>query len=79
MVFNFIGPDAGQGFRVYQNGALAANASFPQTRRSVVEDTRLVIGRTFVDGNFDYNSLQMDELVLFNRALNDTEIRMLSI
>ena len=77
-MLNFNGPDDDNRFSVYHDGALAANAFGPRGGRSAAEDTRLVIGRSRVEANFGYSSIEVDELVLFNRALNATEIRMLS-
>ena len=77
ILFNFVGPNTGQGFTVYHDGELVANIirTRPITATSV--DRRIVIGRWATDRDEFYSSLEMDELVFFNKALTDAEIRML--
>ena len=78
IVVNFIGPDNGEGIRIYIDGDQIG--SDPKIyKHSVPEgDGRVVIGRVYTSTEFRYSSQQMDELILFNHALTDDEIQRLS-
>ena len=77
IIFNFIGPSAGQGFRVYHDGELVINATRILTGITASMDRRIVIGRFYTDVDDKYSSLEMDELLFFKKVLTGAEIRML--
>ena len=73
--FNFIGPENGQGYKVYHDGVLVdtRNAKFKQRHRPM--DRRLVIG---VNALNEYSSFLMDDMLIFNKPLSEPEIAILS-
>ena len=78
IVFNIIGPNDGEGFRIYHDGKLVGNATSFDRIRSHAIDGRIVIGRFYTDHNSDYASFDMDELLFFNRSLTESEIQMMN-
>ena len=76
IVLNYIGPNNGEGIRMFINGAEVAS----KTTKSVSSytpssgDGRIIVGRTFTNSYERYTSLQIDELVYFNQDLNTEEI-----
>ena len=45
------------------------------TRSYIFGDGRTVVGRLYTDQNDSYSSVQVDELIYFDAALTDTEVR----
>ena len=79
IVVNFIGPNITQGFRVYNDGVPVGGNSRVETGITHVEGNgRMVFGRFYTNSNERYASAQMDELLLFNQVLTETEIAKLS-
>ena len=75
IVVNFIGPNATQGFRAYNDGVQVGGNSRVEVDIIHIEgDGRIVFGKFYSDGNDRYASAQMDELLLFNQVLTQTEI-----
>ena len=78
VVLNYIGPNDGEGIRVYYNGTEVANATTNSDGTYSTGDGRIVVGRYLFlwDGHCDmwYPSLQIDELTFFNKALSTTDI-----
>ena len=75
LVLSYIGPNYGQGIRVFKDGVLA---SYDRSRFSgtyIAGDARLVVGRKYVDRDDYYTSVEIDELIFFNEALSDDEVR----
>ena len=54
------------------------NETSKRSSTSVSNNGTIVIGRLFTDLNEFYGSVQMDELLFYNRTLTEPEIRMLS-
>ena len=77
-MFNVIGPNDGEGFRIYHDGILGGNVTSFHKRRSTAVDAPIVIGRFYTDHNSDYASFDMDELLFFNRPLTEAEIQMMN-
>ena len=77
VVFNFIGPNYGQGLRIYYDGDLYGGENFSSSLETD-GDGRVVIGRAFYEQNDLYASAQVDELLFFNAALTEAEITALS-
>ena len=83
LVISFIGPNAGEGFQIYHDGINVLNdttkASNSNSRRYLPPNNgRIVIGRYRVDLDAGYASVQVDELLFYNRTLTEPEIKMLS-
>ena len=72
IVLNYIGPNAG--IKVYFNGAEVGSETTKFAGSSNTADGRVVVGRFSTDGDYHYTSLQLDELIFFNKALSTTEI-----
>ena len=79
IVFNFIGSGDGQGFKVYDNGEMVLNATTRRQRRLPAVDQKIVIGRLYTNESDGYSSVNVDELVLTNRALSEAEIKRLNL
>ena len=78
IVFNFIGPNDGQGFTVYHDGELVQNASRKRPIRNFPRNSRIVIGRFWTASDQLYSSLHMDELMFFNQPMTKEQVKMFS-
>ena len=78
IVLNFIGTNAGEGFRIYHGGELVANSTRLISNRFPRIQGSIVIGRAFSTQDERYSSIQVDHLLFFNQALTEEEIKMLS-
>ena len=76
IVLNYIGPNDEQGIRGYYNGMEVVNGFTKDATRSP-GDGRIVVGKIKTDENRDYPSMQIDELIFFNKALSTTDIKLL--
>ena len=74
IVVNYIGPDDGQGIRVY--GIEVAGSTTRDVTCSA-GDGRIVVGRCYIDEDMRYASVEIDELIFFNKALSTTDIERL--
>ena len=74
IVLNYIGPSDGQGIRVY--GMEVLNG-ITQDAAHPAGDGRVVVGRRYTDQDTDYASMQIDELIFFNKALSTRDIKLL--
>ena len=77
-VLNFLGPNDGEGIRIYENGKNVGNHKNITQSSSTESNGRIAIGRVFTEINNYYGSVQVDELLFFNHSLTEQEIRMLS-
>ena len=77
-VINYIGPNAGEGFRLYLDGINVKNETRKRSSTSISNNGTIVTGRLFTDFDEFYASFQMDELLFYNRTLTEPEIIMLS-
>ena len=67
VVLNYIGPDDGQGFQMYQDGEQTAAGSVKYTyKHASPGDGRVVLGRRYTDRDELYASVNLDELLFFN-------------
>ena len=78
VVMNYIGPNDGQGLRIYHNSILVANDTTLTSRQWYPGNRKIVVGRHYNGADHWYSSVQVDELYFFNRFLTEAEIRMLS-
>ena len=74
IVLNFIGPDNGQGIRIYYDGEQTGSDNTKNVHAFQSGDSRVVVGRQFIDEDDHYASVDVDELILFNQALTDQNI-----
>ena len=60
---------------VYHDGVKIANGSSIHPKDNITTgDGRVVVGRYYTEKNSLYRSVQLDELVLWNRELSDEEV-----
>ena len=71
---NFIGPNDGEGFRVFYDGAEVPSDTTKYSRSSSHGDGRIVVGRRGTHRDRDYSSAMVDELIFFNQTLTEAEI-----
>ena len=78
-MLNYIGPNDGEGIRIYYNGTEAASDTTRDGGSYSAGDGRIVVGRYYTDhdGAEDYASVQIDELIFFNHALNNDNVNAL--
>ena len=74
IVMNYIGPNDGEGIRGYYNGSEVASETTKSEDTVPAGDGRIVIGRVFTYSDERYTSMQIDELIFFNKALSTTDI-----
>ena len=77
-VMNFIGPNDGEGWRVYHDGIDLKHERWKQSSESYPNNGRITIGRRYTNHDGSYVDIQVDELMFFNKTLTVTEIRTLS-
>ena len=73
-MLNYIGPNNGEGIRGYINGEQVAIDTTKTPQSPLAGDGRIVIGRRFTDVDEKYASVQVDELIFFNKSLKTAEI-----
>ena len=85
VAFNFLGSNDDQGITIYYNGILVGiDSSFVKRSKSKCTSIRprIVVGKLSTNPNFVYlpinSTVHVDELMLFNCALTQAEIRKLS-
>ena len=83
-VMNFIGPNEGQGIRIYNDGKLIGNDTTKDNATHSPSNGGIQIGRVdllFVNNPSTtypfYASVEVDELLIYNRTLTEPEIIML--
>ena len=74
---NYLGPNNGQGIRIYYNGTEVASDTTKTSYRLSAGDGRIVVGRYRTNRNDHYGNMQVDELIFFNEALSQDDITML--
>ena len=75
-VLNFIGPD--DGIQIYNYGVKVNDDASKRQKNYKLGDRRIVIGRLYTDLDQRYASVKVDELLLFNQTVTETEITILS-
>ena len=76
-VYNFIGPNDGQGTELFIDGTLVGRDSTRHGGRFNDGDGTVVVGRMYTDNGKWYGSFNMDELVFFDRTLSAEEARLI--
>ena len=74
VVMNYIGPEEAQGIRIYQDGVKTGSDVTREPGTWPPGDGRVVVGRPFSDFHDQYGSVDVDELLFFNEALNNQQI-----
>ena len=77
IVLNYIGPNDGQGIRVYYDGVQVDSATTTEATPHSTADGRIVVGRWYTDFEGDYSGVQVDELLFFNGTLSSDDINAL--
>ena len=75
VVMNYIGPNNGEGIKVYYNGEEVASDTTPLSYPCGSGDGRIVLGRAYTAIDKDYSSIEIDELTYFNRILSTAEMK----
>ena len=75
VILNYIGPNNGQGIKIYLNGWLAVTQTTRPGMNSFGNgDGGIVVGRLLKNQDKGYASVLVDELIYFNMALNDQQM-----
>ena len=72
-MLNFI-REEGEKFQVFKDGALVSVHQSENIVGRSPEDGRLVLGRRYTHGDQDYATIDLDDLVFFNRKLTAQEV-----
>ena len=74
-VLNYLGKDVDMGgFNVYHNNKLVGPRTNYYPKESSSGNSQVVLGRQFTDDDNSYTSVQVDELMFFNRNLSASDI-----
>ena len=71
LVLNFIGPM--ERFRLFKDGALVNDQQNKAYTSTAMGNGRLVLGRRQTSRNTDYSTIDVDEVIFFNRKLTGQE------
>ena len=74
VVLNCIGPNTGEGISVYYDGREVASDTTKAGGPYSAGDGRIVVGRYYTDRDERYSTVQVDELIFFNQALEHNDI-----
>ena len=80
MVLNYIGPEHGQGIRIYYNGAKLDGGSYksPPGKPTSAADGSVTVGKFknyYYSVTIDYSSVALDELLFYNMKLTSDQIK----
>ena len=78
VVWNYIGPNNGEGIRIFYNGAEKSRGEITFGGQYSAGDLRIIVGRFSTAVVLYYASVEMDELIFFNQALTLEEIKALA-
>ena len=74
VVLNYIGPNNGQGLRVFYNGTQVATDNTKSTALFTSGDGRIVVGRYYTGRRQRYASVEVDKLMFFNHSLSIEQV-----
>ena len=77
IVLNYIGPNDDEGIRIYYNAEELESDITNLVVSFSAGDGRIVIGRGYTNENSNYASVNVDELLFFNRSLTPSEVTVL--
>ena len=72
LVLNFMGPE--EGFQVFKDGTISPGQQTKKSFSRLIGDGRLVLGKRFTHRDQYYSSIDVDELVFFNRKFTEQEV-----
>ena len=79
MVINFIGPNEGQGIKIYHDGVeVGSDTTKIASQFNHHSPGKITVGRYNSNVDWGYCSVQMDEIAFFNQHLSQAEITLLS-
>ena len=76
-MLNYIGPNNGEGLRVFYNGTQVATDNTKSTALFTSGDRRIVVGRYYTGRRQRYASVEVDELMFFNHSLSIEQVNRL--
>ena len=76
-MLNYIGPNDGEGIRIYYNGVQVTSDTAKTARSHSAGDGRIVAGRRRTDIDAYYASMQIDELIYFDAALTSDDVQLI--
>ena len=74
IVLNYIGPNNGQGIRIYEDGVLTGSDDMKSSRAIASGNGRVVVGRIYTNYDAQHGGIDADELLFFNQALGDQQV-----
>ena len=75
LVLNFIGPNGGQGIQAFKDGTLQEHDLYDYSGTYTDGGGQVVVGGRYVSISQDYALVEVDELVFFNKALLEEEVK----
>ena len=77
LVKTYNSPSNGHGLWLFKDGALKDYDlhAYGSSTINAAGDGQVVFGRSFVDEDDRYTNVEIDELIFFNEALSDGEVR----
>ena len=78
VVCSYLGSDVGEGATIYLDGVLKGMDSTVSGNSFPEGDGKVVLGRWSTDGDGDYASVDVDEVLFFNQFLTDDQISQLA-
>ena len=75
---NYIGPNAGDGIRVFYDGTLVTSDDTADAKSFQSGSGRIIAGRDRDDLDDLYASVNVDELTMFNQSLTTEQINILA-
>ena len=76
VTLNYIGPNEGQGIRLYQNGVLVGNDTEVGTNTYSMKTGKVVLGKCY-NNQQPTNNVDVDELMFFEEVLSQSEVEKL--
>ena len=74
-MLNYIGPNNGEGIRIFYDGAEVASDTDKTTLSHPPGFGSVVVGRAYTNRDDSYASVQVDELIFFNQKLTSAEVQ----
>ena len=78
IVVNYMGTNNSESIQLFMDGEEKSSDTMKDAGTYSAGDARIVVGRVFRDWDRDYTSLEIDELIFFNRNLILDEITSLA-
>ena len=75
LVLNFLGQNSGEGTQAFTDGVLVSRDQSGYSTSQTAGDGRVVVGKRYVNVNNYYAHVEMDELIFFNQALLEDQVK----